>query len=80
KTIRRVGGSKNINVDIRVISATNEDPDRLVEEKRLREDLFYRLGIVQIDLPNLEERQEDIEILLDYYIRFYNSNMNMYIE
>lgn len=80
KTIRRVGGNKNIRVDIRVISATNEDPDMLVQEKRLREDLFYRLGIVQIDLPNLEERQEDIEILLDYYIRFYNNNMNMYME
>lgn len=80
KTIRRVGSNKNRSVDIRVISATNEDPDRLLEEKRLREDLFYRLGIVQIDLPNLTERYEDIEVLLKHFIDFYNSNMNIYVE
>ncbi|MGG1397140.1 sigma 54-interacting transcriptional regulator [Bacillus salipaludis] len=80
KMIRRIGGTKNINVDIRVISATNEDPDLLVAEKRLREDLYYRLGVVQIDLPTLAERQEDIEKLLKYYIDFYNKNMNIHIE
>lgn len=80
KVIRRIGGEKNISVDIRVISATNEDPDVLVAEKRLREDLFYRLGVVQIDLPTLMERKEDIEKLLDYYINFYNNNMNIYID
>ncbi|MBT2743442.1 sigma-54-dependent Fis family transcriptional regulator [Bacillus sp. ISL-77] len=80
KVIRRIGGDKNISVDIRVISATNEDPDVLVAEKRLREDLFYRLGVVQIDLPTLAERKEDIEKLLEYYIDFYNNNMNIYIE
>ncbi|MGF6949509.1 arginine utilization regulatory protein [Neobacillus sp. B4I6] len=80
KVVRRIGGDKNISVDIRVISATNEDPDVLVAEKRLREDLFYRLGVVQIDLPTLAERKEDIEKLLEYYIDFYNNNMNIYIE
>lgn len=80
KSIRRVGGDKNISVDIRIISATNEDPDKLVAEKRLREDLFYRIGVVQIDLPALAERKEDIEVLVDYYINFYNNNMNMFIE
>lgn len=80
KMIRRIGGSKNISVDIRVISATNEDPDTLVADKRLRDDLYYRLGVVQIDLPELKERPEDIERLLDYYIQFYNSNMNIRIE
>ncbi|MBT2729983.1 sigma 54-interacting transcriptional regulator [Bacillus sp. ISL-75] len=80
KVIRRIGGDKNISVDIRVISATNEDPDVLVTEKRLREDLFYRLGVVQIDLPTLADRKEDIEKLLEYYIDFYNNNMNIYIE
>jgi arginine utilization regulatory protein len=80
KVIRRIGGEKNISVNIRVISATNEDPDVLVAEKRLREDLFYRLGVVQIDLPTLTERKEDIEKLLEYYIYFYNNNMNIYIE
>jgi arginine utilization regulatory protein len=79
KTIRRIGGKKNINLDIRVISATNEDPDLLLDEKRLREDLFYRF-VVQIDLPNLMERKEDIEILLEYYMKFYNNNMNINID
>ncbi|MED3564322.1 sigma-54 interaction domain-containing protein, partial [Bacillus xiapuensis] len=80
KMIRRIGGTKNISVDIRVISAANEDPDQLVAEKRLRDDLFYRLGVVQIDLPTLAERQEDIERLIEYYIEFYNNNMNIYID
>lgn len=80
KVVRRIGGSNNIYVDIRGISATNEDPDTLVAEKKLREDLFYRLGVVQIDLPTLTERKEDIEILLEYYLNFYNNNMNVFIE
>ncbi|TWD93224.1 arginine utilization regulatory protein [Neobacillus bataviensis] len=80
KMIRRIGGNKNIYVDIRIISATNEDPEILVSEKRLREDLFYRLGVVQIDLPTLAEREEDIETLLEYYIHFYNNYMNMSID
>ncbi|WHX98317.1 sigma 54-interacting transcriptional regulator [Neobacillus sp. DY30] len=80
KMIRRIGGNRNIPLNIRVISATNEDPDLLVSEKRLREDLFYRLGVVQIDLPLLNERKEDIESLLTYYINFYNNHMNIIIE
>jgi arginine utilization regulatory protein len=80
KTIRRIGGNKNITLNIRVISATNEDPDLLVSEKRLRADLYYRLGVVQLDLPPLKERKEDIEILLSSFINFYNKNMNIVIE
>lgn len=80
KTVRRIGGNKNISLNLRVISATNEDPDLLVFEKRLREDLYYRLGVVQLDLPPLIERKDDIEILLPYFINFYNNNMNIFIE
>lgn len=80
KTIRRLGGKKNIRLDIRVISATNEVPDILLAEKRLREDLFYRIGVVQIDLPSLMERKEDIEVLVDHYLNFYNNTMNIYID
>ncbi|MEK4029508.1 sigma 54-interacting transcriptional regulator [Pseudobacillus sp. FSL P4-0506] len=80
KSVRRIGGKKNIKVDLRVISATNEDPDLLIAEKRMREDLYYRLGVVQIDLPNLKERQEDIEVLLEHYVNFYNNNMNIFID
>ncbi|WP_425489446.1 sigma 54-interacting transcriptional regulator [Geomicrobium halophilum] len=74
-----MGGKENISLDIRVISATNEKPDVLLAEKRLREDLFYRLGVVQIDLPNLMERKEDIDLLLEYFIHFYNNHMNILI-
>ncbi|MEH7524233.1 sigma 54-interacting transcriptional regulator [Bacillus sp. JJ1503] len=80
KTIRRIGGKKNIQLDIRVLSATNEDPDILVAEKRLRQDLFFRLGVVQINLPKLSVRPDDIEVLLQYYVKFYTNNMNIYVE
>ncbi len=79
KTIKRVGGTKNIDLDIRIISATNEDPEKMVADKRLREDLFYRLGVVQINLPNLSERMDDIKGLVDYFISFYNDNMNIQV-
>lgn len=80
KMIRRIGGNKNITVNIRVISATNEDPDTLVAEKKLREDLYYRLGVVQIDLPRLNERKEDIAVLLKNFIDFYNTHMDLFIK
>jgi len=80
KTIRRIGGNKNIHLNFRVIAATNEDPEILLAEKRLREDLYYRLGVVQIDLPVLIERQEDIEVLIQNFMDFYNQYMNIIIE
>ena len=79
KVIRKVGGSKSIPSDIRIIAATNEEPQALVKEGRLREDLFYRLGVVLIDLPPLAERKEDIQLLVKHYISFYNKKMNISI-
>lgn len=79
KRIRRIGSTKDIHLDIRFISATNEDPILLLEEKRIREDLYYRLGVVQIDLPELKDRKEDIELLLWHFIYFYNQHMNVSI-
>ncbi|KKB35388.1 sigma-54 interaction domain-containing protein [Bacillus thermotolerans] len=80
KRIRRIGGKEDIELDIRVISATNEDPEVLLEEKRMREDLYYRLGVVQINLPTLSERQADIEALVTHYVNFYNNHMNIFID
>ncbi|CEG26391.1 sigma-54 interaction domain-containing protein [Bacillus sp. B-jedd] len=80
KTIRRIGGKKNIFLDIRVISATNEHPEQLLAEKRLREDLYYRLGVVQLELPLLKDRPEDIKLLLDTYIAFYNAHMDVAVD
>lgn len=67
----RVGGTRTIRADIRVIAATNGDLERAVREGRFREDLFYRLNVVSIKLPPLRERKEDIPILIDYFLRKY---------
>ncbi|TQR20608.1 sigma-54 interaction domain-containing protein [Psychrobacillus vulpis] len=80
KLIRRIGGKQDIHLNIRVIAATNESPDKLVHEKILREDLYYRLSVFQIDLPRLSERKEDISILSRYFIDFYNRHMQMKME
>ena len=79
KTIRRIGGNKNIELDLRIISATNESPEVLMSEKRLRKDLFYRLGVVEMNIPALSERKEDIPGLTDYFIDLYNNKMDIYI-
>ncbi len=75
KKITRVGGSNPIVVDVRIISAMNKAPIRCVEDQTLREDLFYRLGSVQLRVPPLRERREDICQLTDYFIGLYNQRM-----
>ena len=70
--ITRVGGIDPIPVDVRIIAASNEDPWEMVKSGRLREDLYYRLKVVQIDLPSLRERKGDIEFLTGYFIKKYN--------
>ncbi len=67
----RVGGTRPIKADIRVIAATNSDLERAVREGRFREDLYYRLNVVSIKLPPLRERKEDIPALVDYFLRKY---------
>ena len=67
-------------MNIRVIAATNENTEKLMKDKLLREDLYYRLSVFQLDLPPLSERKEDIEALIDYYIEFYNRHMQIKIE
>lgn len=67
KTIQRVGGTENIDIDTRVIAATNVDLERAVKEGRLREDLYYRLNVLQLRIPSLRERAADIEILANYF-------------
>lgn len=67
--IERMGGSRTINVDVRVIAATNVDLREEVEAGRFREDLFYRLNVFPIRLPPLRERREDIPLLMNYFLR-----------
>jgi DNA-binding NtrC family response regulator len=73
KEIRRVGGKVNISVDVRIISATNRDLEAEIRKGAFREDLFYRLNVIRINLPPLRERGNDIVTLADFFIRKYSS-------
>ncbi len=76
KKIRRIGGESCIDIDVRVISAMNVNPIEGIKNNLIRSDLFYRIGVIQIELPNLIERKEDITLLTDYFIDRYNKLMN----
>jgi DNA-binding NtrC family response regulator len=76
KKFVRVGGNKEISSDFRVICATNRDLKSMVENGTFREDLFYRLNVVNIYVPPLRERLEDIPLLVEYFIRKYCTSMN----
>ncbi|HEX4996694.1 MAG TPA: sigma-54 dependent transcriptional regulator [Terriglobia bacterium] len=67
----RLGGVENIKVDVRIIAATNADLKRMVEEGRFREDLYYRLNVINIHVPPLRERREDVPPLVDFFIEKY---------
>jgi two-component system response regulator HydG len=71
KEIRPVGGSSSVPVDIRVICATHRDLERMVAEGRFRQDLFYRLDVVRIEIPPLRERRDDIPLLVHHFMRKY---------
>jgi len=72
KAFRRVGGTRDLRVDVCIIAATNRDIRALVEQSKFREDLFYRLNIFPVTLPPLRQRPEDIELLADHFIQQYN--------
>ncbi len=74
RQFRRLGGKKLIHADIRIISATNRNPERAMMENRLREDLYYRLNVIPINLPPLRERKEDIPLLAEHFIKRFSSN------
>lgn len=66
-----VGSNKAIPIDVRVVAATNMSPDKLADEKRFRQDLLFRLNTIEIDLPPLRERREDVPLLVDHYLGLY---------
>ncbi len=68
RQIRRVGGVRELNVDVRVVTATNRDLLHMVGEQRFREDLYYRLNVLSIELPALRERRTDIPVLIEYFV------------
>ncbi len=80
KMVRRIGGSKNIPVDVRIIAASNADLHKRAKEGQFREDLFYRLNVLNLCIPPLRERKEDIPLLTEYFLEKYlgeNNNLKI---
>ncbi|WP_462428157.1 sigma-54 interaction domain-containing protein [Fusobacterium varium] len=79
RTLVRIGSNKLINLDLRVIAATNMDLKKMVEENKFREDLYYRLNVIPIEIPPLCERGEDLFLIIDKLIEKYNNIYNKYV-
>ena len=79
KQLERVGGNQPIDVDVRIISATNQDIKEKIKNGEFRIELFYRLNVVPIHIPPLRERIEDIPLLVNHFIRKFNKNFNKHI-
>jgi two-component system response regulator AtoC len=80
RTFKRVGGTRDIMVDVRVIAATNRDLAKAISEKRFREDLFYRLNVIPIHFPPLRERKEDILLLAEHFIARFSRDLGKKIK
>ena len=76
KEFYRVGGDKPIKVDVRIIAATHQNLNNLVSQKNFREDLFYRLNVIKIEVPSLRERKEDITDLSKYFLKNYSDSLD----
>ena len=79
RTLVRIGSNKLINLDLRVIAATNMDLKKMVEENKFREDLYYRLNVIPIEIPPLCERDHDLFLIIDKLIEKYNNIFNKYV-
>jgi two-component system, NtrC family, response regulator PilR len=80
RTIRRVGGTEEIAVDVRIIAATNRDLSGMVTENQFREDLFYRISVIPLELPPLRHRRDDIPLLADHFLSRLNTSMGKKID
>jgi DNA-binding NtrC family response regulator len=80
KEFERVGSSKSIKVDVRILSATNLDLKKKAEDNNFRQDLYYRLNVFNIEVPPLRERKEDIPLLVEHFIHKYNKILNKKVE
>lgn len=74
--IRRVGGTSDIPIDVRIISTSNESPEMILKEGKIRKDLYYRLNVIQLNVPPLRYRKDDIIMLVNMFIHKYNDRMN----
>jgi two-component system, NtrC family, response regulator AtoC len=80
RTFRRIGGKRDIKVDVRVVAATNKDLKELVEKNHFREDLYHRLNVINFEMPSLRERREDIPLLTEHFINYFNMDFNKNIK
>lgn len=80
RKFERLGGTKTIEVDVRVIAATNKDLQQMVKDRKFREDLYYRLQVIEIYLPPLRERKDDIPLLVEHFIQKYSTLNNKQIK
>ena len=76
----RLGGTRSLRVDVRIVAATNQDLVQMVRDKRFREDLFYRLNVITINVPPLRDRREDIPVLAHHFVRVYAAKNNRRLE
>ena len=80
REFERVGGTKTIHVDIRLIAATNQDLEHAIEQGTFRQDLYYRLNVVSVDMPPLRTRREDIPLLARYFVQKYSARCNRRVD
>lgn len=80
REFKRVGGTEDIKIDVRIISASNQDLQQKVAQGGFREDLFYRLNVIQIKIPPLRDRKEDIPLLVNHFVRKYSADTGKEIE
>ncbi len=76
RTFRRIGGTRDITVDVRVIAATNRDLKDLISKKLFREDLYHRLNVISFEMPQLRHRKEDVPILTDHFVDHFNNELH----
>ena len=80
KEFEKVGDHKTMKVDVRIVASTNQDIEKIVEEKKFREDLYYRLNVISIKVPPLREHKEDIPLLVEHFIKLFSKENNKKIE
>lgn len=80
QVIERLGSNRSVKVNVRIITATNDDLEKLIEENKFREDLYYRLNVFIIEIPPLRERQPDIPYLANYYREMFNLELGKKVD